>query len=325
MLSAIKLSYAEFTVRDLPRMSDFYQEVIGLVETAREADTVHLSAAVDHSSIILRQGGTTALAKVAFQVASMPCGDVAAELRRHGLEAELRTDSQPGIPVLVQTRNTDGVPVELYPAAETSAHSYSHRGVSPLKLSHVVSLSPDVHKLVSFYTDVLGFRISDSMRDFFYFLRCGADHHTVNMVSGQYSAVQHFAFELTDVAHLRSACDALARHGVEVLWGPLRHGCGHNLAIYHLDPEGLIIEHCAELDRMSHESLGYFDPRPWHEDRPQRPKAWDPAAALSAWGRFPPPELFNTGLSAAARGMAASAEASPPAAVTGDFASPNLA
>ncbi len=309
MLNAIKLGHVEFTVRDLPRMSDFYGEVVGLVETGREADAVHLSTVVDHSSVVLRQGSTTALAKIAFQVAPMSCADIAAELRAHGLEAELRTDSQPGVPALVRTRNTDGVPVELYPAAEPSAHPYSHRGVSPLKLSHVASLSPDVHRLVSFYTDVLGFRVSDSMQDFFYFLRCGADHHTVNMAAGQYSAVQHFAFELTDVAHVRSACDALARHGVEILWGPLRHGCGHNIAIYHCDPEGLIIEHCAELDRMSHESLGYFDPRPWHEDRPQRPKAWDPAAALSAWGKFPPPELFNTGLGAAAQGLVARAEA----------------
>ncbi len=158
-----------------------------------------------------------------------------------------------------------------------------HLGICPLKLSHVACLSPDVNRLVAFYTDVLGFRLSDSMQDFFYFLRCNPDHHTVNMVAGQYSAVQHLAFELTDVGHIRSACDALARHGTEVLWGPLRHGCGHNLAIYHTDPEGLLVEHCAELDRMSDDALGYFDPRPWHEDRPQRPKTWDPAAALSAW------------------------------------------
>ena len=25
--------------------------------------------------------------------------------------------------------------------------------------------------------------------------------------------------------------------------------------------------------------LGYFDPRPWHEDLPQRPKVWDDNAS----------------------------------------------
>ena len=108
-----------------------------------------------------------------------------------------------------------------------------------------------------YYTEVLGLQFSGLMQEFFYFLRCGADHHTINMAAGNYSAIQHFAFELLDVAHLRSACDVLARHKVEILWGPLRHGCGHNIAIYHFDPEGNIIEHCTELDRMSNEALGY--------------------------------------------------------------------
>ena len=270
MVNVTKLGHAELEVRDLARMSEFYQEVMGLTETGREDGLVYLSTAVDHHSLVLRKGSRTGLTKIAFQVAPAEAGDVADDLRRHGLPAEIRADSQPGIPEVVRTRNTDGVAIELYSSFEPSPHPYSFRGINPLKLSHIASLSPDLHRLVSFYTDVLGFRFSDSMQDFFYFLRCGCDHHTINMAAGQYSAVQHLAFEL---------------------------------AVYHFDPEGLIIEHCAELDRMSDERLGYFDPRPYHEDRPQRPKRWDPKAAISVWGRFPPPELFNTGLSDATRGM----------------------
>ena len=243
------------------------------------------------------------LAKIAFQVAPQPEAEIVAQLRGHGLAAEIRADSQPGLGTVVRTANSDGVAIELYSSFEPSGHPYGMRGVNPLKLSHLASLSPDLHRLVAFYTEVLGFRFSDSMQSFFYFLRCGCDHHTINMAAGQYTAIQHYAFELADVAHMRSACDTLARHKVEILWGPLRHGCGHNLAFYHFDPEGIIIEHCAELDRMSHEELGYFDPRPYHEDRPQRPKRWDPKQAIAVWGRFPPPELFNVGLSPEARGM----------------------
>jgi hypothetical protein len=28
------------------------------------------------------------------------------------------------------------------------------------------------------------------------------------------------------------------------------------------------------MDQMKDDELGYFDPRPWHEDRPQRPRNW---------------------------------------------------
>ena len=38
-----------------------------------------------------------------------------------------------------------------------------------------------------------------------------------------------------------------------------------------------MVEFFAELDQMLDEELGFFDPRPWHEDRPQRPKVWTPA------------------------------------------------
>ena len=45
-----------------------------------------------------------------------------------------------------------------------------------------------------------------------------------------------------------------------------------------------LIELFTELDQMKDESLGYFDPRPWHEDTPQRPKAWGPGTSSNYWG-----------------------------------------
>lgn len=303
MLNIRKLGHVELEVRDLERMADFYTHVIGLTEAGRERGVRYLSTVVDHHSLILRQGEATRLVKIAFEADPVDENEARRYFASKNLSCEWLSDSQPGIAKVLRTANTDGVPIEIYSAFEPSLHPYSFRGVDPVKLSHVASLSPDLHRLVDYYTNVLGLRFSDSMQEFFYFLRCGADHHTINMVAGNYSAMQHFAFELLDVAHLRSACDTLARHGVEILWGPLRHGCGHNLAIYHFDPEGNIIEHCTELDRMSNEALGYFDPRPYHRDRPQKPKMWNPKDAIAVWGRFPPPELFNTGLSPAARGI----------------------
>ena len=49
----------------------------------------------------------------------------------------------------------------------------------------------------------------------------------------------------------------------------------------------------AELDRMN-EELGYFEPRPWHRDNPQRPKVWakDPSAS-NLWGIMPTEEMHK--------------------------------
>ena len=50
-----------------------------------------------------------------------------------------------------------------------------------------------------------------------------------------------------------------------------------------------MVELFCELDVMLDESLGYFDPRPWHHDFPQRPKVWTPGPRVpNSWGPLPP-------------------------------------
>ena len=43
----------------------------------------------------------------------------------------------------------------------------------PHKLGHVAFFTKDAKQMTKFYCDVLGFRVSDWMGDFFSFLRCG--------------------------------------------------------------------------------------------------------------------------------------------------------
>ena len=84
---------------------------------------------------------------------------------------------------------------------------------------------------------------------------------------------------------------------MELVWGPGRHGPGHNIYTYHYNPDGFTIEMFTELDTMSNEANGYFDPRPWHTDMPQRPKVWDPVsvATRNMWGISKPPQPSDIG------------------------------
>jgi hypothetical protein len=131
---------------------------------------------------------------------------------------------------------------------------------------------------------VLGFRVSDWQEDFFCFMRCGTDHHTINFATGKSTRMHHMAFELKDWMHVQTACDHLGRKEVPIAWGPGRHGISHNIFLYHRDPDDQMIEFYTEMDQMLDEDLGYFDPRPWHKDRPQRPKVWDRKSAALIWG-----------------------------------------
>jgi len=99
---------------------------------------------------------------------------------------------------------------------------------------------------------------------------------------------QVLASELKDWAQILTACDFLGSKNIQLTWGPGRHGPGHNIYTYHRNPDDQIIELFTELDEMLDEDLGYFDPRPWHRDRPQKPKVW--SGPSDVWGPPSTPE-----------------------------------
>ncbi|MGH6741512.1 MAG: VOC family protein, partial [Bradyrhizobium sp.] len=135
-----------------------------------------------------------------------------------------------------------------------------------------------------FYTDVLGFRVSDWNGDYFAFLRCSVDHHSVNVVYDAKPQLHHIAFEVRDWSELHRASDFLASRDIHLVWGPGRHIIGHNIAAYHRNSDNVRVELYCEMDQMKDEALGFFDPRPWHQDRPQFPKVWPKGTLRNYWG-----------------------------------------
>ena len=93
----------------------------------------------------------------------------------------------------------------------------------------------------------------------------------MNFLRDPKTAIHHIAFEVRDWSDMKRASDMLAKNDIKLAWRPLRHIIGHNIAIYHNNPDGVTIEFFCELDQMHDEELGFFEPRPWHQDRPQRP------------------------------------------------------
>jgi catechol 2,3-dioxygenase-like lactoylglutathione lyase family enzyme len=203
-----------------------------------------------------------------------------------GLRCQTRNDPSPGIAKMLTFEDPKGTVCEIFAAQTPICKQQPVAGIGPLKLGHLAFVVPEPKPLADFYARVLGFRVSDWIGDWFVFMRCGPDHHTVNFVRGKRTLMHHVAFELKDSAQLLTACDFLGSKKIPIIWGPGRHGPGHNMYTYHRNPDDLIIEMFAELDKMLDESLGYFEPRPWHQDHPQKPKVWE-APPNDIWG--PPP------------------------------------
>ncbi len=291
MIKAKRLRYARFTTPDLGRQVDYYRQVIGLGVIAQDADRAFLATEAGQVALVLERGSTVSLSALALDLApAADLGDVVRRLGEQGVLAKLCSDMGPGGGQVARLTDPEGRSLELHVSEYFAANREPPPGVNPLKLGHVACYTADPQAVSKYYGETLGFRISDWIEDRFVFMRCGYEHHAVNFARGEQVRMHHMAFELRDAAHMHRACDILGGQKIPILWGPVRHGPGHNVAIYHRDPDGHVVEMFYDLDRMIDEDLGYYDPRPWHRDRPQRPKVWV-GLPRDVWGGAPSPDL----------------------------------
>jgi catechol 2,3-dioxygenase-like lactoylglutathione lyase family enzyme len=291
MIQARRLGHAAFETPDLDKAIHHYTDVTGLVLISRNRDQAFLSTRMGQLAVELNRGAQARCTKLAFEIAP-DCDfvDAARQLSQHGLKPEQRSDSTPGIAKVISFADPKGTTIELFSQWGNLGKHDQAAGAGALKLGHLAFMVPDPKAIASFYEQVLGFRVSDWIEDLFVFLRCNPDHHTVNFIKGETVTMHHFAFELRDFAHIQNACELLGQKEIPIIWGPLRLGPGHNVAIFHKDQDGQVVEFYAELDLMLDEELGYFEPRPWHRDQPQRPKVWS-KNKTSIWGLPPRPEF----------------------------------
>ena len=294
MIRVRKIAHASYEMPDIEKQLEYYTDILGLALVERGKDAAYLASTVDHHSVVLRKGDQARCVRIGFQIGpDDDLGDFDKQVQSKGLRTQRKTDPEPTIAEAVTFEDPKGTVMEVFKRGDFAGQRFQSKGVVPHKLGHVAFHVTEVKKVTDFYCDVLGFRVSDWMGDFFSFLRCGPDHHTINLMETGTNRHFHTAFELRDWGHLQTACDYLSLNGYKLLWGPGRHGIGHNLFAYHRAPNGLITELFAELDRMN-EELGYFEPRPWHRDRPQKPKVWvkDPSAS-NLWGILPTEEMMK--------------------------------
>ena len=285
MIQVRRLGHASFSTPDLDGQLAYYSEVLGLRLIERDKDRAFLACRTGLEAIALERGAEVALRRVSFQVA--PGSDLAAlarELSDLGIESERRHGISPGIAEALVFADIKGTLIELFADYTFAADDGVQAVITPLKLGHVAYRVADVQQVTRFYTEVLGFRVSDWRDTTFAFLRCNTDHHTVNFVVDPVPQLHHIAFEVKDWPEIHRACDFLARNNIRLVWGPARHIIGHNIAAYHRNADNVRVELFCEMDQMKDEALGYFDPRPWHQDRPQRPKVWDRDTLRNYWG-----------------------------------------
>lgn len=293
-----RLAHVALRTPDPESLIRHYRDAVGLFELEHCANgRRHLSVDGAGAALELVPAEDEGLDHVTWELApGTDLAGVRAELEALDVTVATSELDDPGLGASLKIRDLDGIEIHLALADGDFAERPGERtGAAPERLGHVAIGVADTAAARTFYERVLGFQWSDSIADVMQFLRHGTEHHSLNVaLSSNPGSLHHIAFELRDTAHLIASCDALAAREVRIAWGPGRHGAGHNAFTYHHAPDGHVIELFCDMDRMSHPSQGYYDPRPWHTDRPQRPRVWGPDefAAFNAWGG-PPPESMR--------------------------------
>jgi len=233
----------------------FYAEKWGLAEVAAERDRVWFRAQGHDEPYAVRLRRSEANHLDVIALATDSRSDVDA-LHTRIVDARCRIIhppralSGPGGGYGFRCFTPDGLPLEISSDVARGPKRVIERweGI-PIRISHVVLHSPQPPQAVRFFTDVLGFRVSDWLGDFMCFLRCNRAHHRVAILPGP-PCLNHIAYDMHGVDGMMRGISRLRQAGVEIRWGPGRHTAGDNTFSYFVTPGGFAVEYTAELEEV---------------------------------------------------------------------------
>ncbi|WP_158894184.1 VOC family protein [Amycolatopsis anabasis] len=153
--------------------------------------------------------------------------------------------------------------------------------IRPKKLGHCVVGTTDLEATMRFFTDGLGFKVSDYIGDKGAFMRCSVDHHNVLALAAPVNFLHHTSWQVDDIDDVgRGAAAMLAGNPDRHVWGLGRHHAGSNFFWYLKDPAGNFSEYYADMDCIP-------------EDEIWTPEVFEGVQGLFSWGPPPPPSFLE--------------------------------
>jgi catechol 2,3-dioxygenase-like lactoylglutathione lyase family enzyme len=150
--------------------------------------------------------------------------------------------------------NAPGAPAQRKP---NEIGVWEDMPAQPRTLSHLVLFVPDLEVTVKFYTERLGYVVTDTLKGAGPFLRPrGSDDHHTHFFIGtpEYmKGIEHLAFHMGGPTELMVAGSRFVRAGYESFWGPGRHKFGSNWFWYFNSPLGTHFEYDADMDKHDDE------------------------------------------------------------------------
>lgn len=153
--------------------------------------------------------------------------------------------------------------------------------VRPRALGHVVLGTVDWDLSLRYFTEGVGFKISDLVRDAGAFLRVTSEHHNLLLLKTPVNFLHHTSWQVADVDEIgRGATLMLQDHPERHIWGLGRHHVGSNFFWYLKDPAGNFSEYYADTDCIV-------------EDQLWKPESFEGVLGQYSWGQPPPPSFLR--------------------------------
>lgn len=245
------LSYVGLETSDLDGWVGFADEVLGLPAQRDGSDRALLRMDQRVYRFDIRRGDTDRLAWLGWEVSSADeLAEMAALLREHGVEVV------PGDPAVAKERRIKEFVVAHDPAGNRLELFYGQEAdfglfrttrpmdgylTGDLGMGHAVVGVADLDANLRFYTEVLGFRISDLFKDKMAFLHCNPRHHSLALVQSDAPGLRHIMLEVRSLDDVGVTMDVAMQRGV--LTRHLgRHTNDEAVSFYLATPSGWEIE-----------------------------------------------------------------------------------
>jgi catechol 2,3-dioxygenase len=273
------VSHVGFRVPDVLSAERFYGRVLGLVRHSdlpgggarmgwglghHVVDLIPGEKGLDHFAFEVRDEGAIAGIRDRLTAA----GHVVTDLDESYVDAPI------GPVEGIASTTPDGTTVQFHTMVQRQGENAADPGRRPIKFQHITLGTSDLGPMADFFVNTVGFRISDQLHDGrFAWFRSDRDHHTLAIVNvGKGGDIDHYSYDLAEWEDFKSWCDRLTELGVDVVWGPGRHGPGNNLFVFFDDPAGNHVELSAEMEKFWDDHVTYI-PRRW-EPTPHTVNLW---------------------------------------------------
>lgn len=260
MTGVLRPGHIQLRVLDLEESVEFYRDVLGLLETGRDATgRVYFKAwdERDHSSVILREAEAAGMDFVGFKVLDAATLDrLEAALNAYGVATQrMPAGELLGTGERVRFTIPSGHLLELYAEKEDVGNGLTYtnpapwvpdlKGIAPVRFDHCLIYGPDIEANEKLFAEVLGFTVTervlmeDGKASLAIFMNCSPKAHDIAFVLHPEPAkLHHVSFLLESWEQVLRAADLMSMNKVSIDIGPTRHGITRGATIYAFDRSG---------------------------------------------------------------------------------------